>query len=126
MVTLFNLTMAVVVWACGMNSWETDYMFELFPRPQFHHISLHDVNNLNTTIKKSLSALIYNVENAGDDGKYSVLRNFLHTFSTIKVLVQLSDEWMGSSKKWKYGEGVELFHLHPSLVLRQYGVFPYR
>lgn len=126
MVTLFNLTMAVVVWACGMNSWETDYMFELFPRPQFHHISLHDVKNLNTTYKNSLSALIYNVENAGDDGKYSVLRDFLHTFSTVKVLVQLSDEWMGSSKKWMYGEGVELFHLHPPLVLRQYGVFPYR
>ena len=122
----WNLTVAIVAWGSNINTWETDFMLELFPRPYFEHLPLSQIHYDNETHRKHTHALIYNVENSGNDGKYTILRDFLAKFESVKVLVQLSDEWMGSSKKWKHGEGIELFRLYPQLALRQYGIFPYK
>jgi hypothetical protein len=43
----------------------------------------------------------------------------------IAILLHTADEFQGSRKKWKYGEGVEVYSMVP-LVLRQYGIYPYR
>ena len=54
-----------------------------------------------------------------------MIREFLSSCNSIGVLIHLSDEWSGNPKKWWYGEGIELYHFYPQLVLRQYDTHPY-
>jgi hypothetical protein len=123
---LWNITAAIVAWACKIDTWEKEFLFELFPHPYYRHLPFDEVISQKERHLQNTQAVIFNVENAGNDGKYTEIRDFLTTFKNVKVLAQLSDEWMGNGKKWKHGEGIELFHLYPPLALRQYGVFPYR
>ena len=111
----------VLLWACGSDSWESDFLAELFPHSSFVHINLRDFDINGTIVPQSL---VYNIENAGDDAHYDVIRAIITKFK-VKILVHLSDEFQGSGRKWKYGEGVEVYHMVP-LVLRQYSVSPYR
>ena len=39
--------------------------------------------------------VVYNIENAGVDGKYSMLYNLLANNSRVAVLVHTADEWGG-------------------------------
>lgn len=119
-------------------------MREFFPESRFNHIDWPVLRQLNDSAIKP-RVVVYNVENAGEDGKYQPLRDHL-TATKTTILVHTSDEFQGSGRKWKYGEGVEVYnmviqyallvflhHYHHNhdimqvpLVLRQYGIYPYR
>ena len=134
---LKNLNRTLVLWLCRSDGWERDYIFELFPFPHFMHLGVTEWKRLQDNITLSTEVfglsrtqitprvIVYNIENAGMDGKYSMLYNILANDSRVAVLVHTSDEWGGSSRKWKYGEGTDAYPLAP-LVLRQYSVAPYR
>lgn len=112
----------IVLWACGtQSSWEYDYFVELFPLSHFNHVFLK-VTPVTDDVHPKV--LVYNVENAGSDGSYSLIRKLIATHK-IPILVHTSDEYMGNPKKWKYGEGVEMYPLVP-FVLRQYSVHVYQ
>ena len=132
-----NLNHSLVLWLCGSNGWERDYIFELFPFPHFVHIGINEWRHLQENRSLGLQihgsihkrivprVVVYNIENAGSDGKYTALYNVLSNNSRIVVLVHTADEFGGSPRKWKYGEGTDAYPLIP-LVLRQYSVSPYR
>ena len=132
------LKKAIVLYACKSGGWEHDYLRnDVFPLSHFEHMDLGDYHkeaaaiSANSTLSGASKikipkprVLVYNIENSGDDAKYTLIRNLIKEFR-IAVLTHTSDEWQGSPRKWKYGEGVEVYHMVP-LVLRQYGIFPYR
>ena len=132
-----NLNRTLVLWLCRSDGWERDYIFEIFPFPHFMHLGNNEWKRLQENVTLSTEALglsrtqiaprvvVYNIENSGMDGKYSMLYNVLANDSRVAVLVHISDEWGGSPRKWKYGEGTDAYPLVP-LVLRQYSVAPYR
>lgn len=112
----------LVLWACcSPSTWEYDFFLELFPFSHYDHIFLKDTLIADGLLPK---ILVYNVENSGSDGSYTLIRNLISTYK-VSILVHTSDEFNGSPKKWKYGEGVEVYSLVP-FVLRQYSVRPYQ
>lgn len=113
-----------VLWACQSGGWEHDYMRELLPSPKFDHIDLPDLLKLNDSTNIKPRIIVYNVENSGPDGSYQMIRDLLKQYR-ITILVHTSDEFQGWGQKWKYGEGTEVYYMVP-LVLRQYGIWPYR
>lgn len=125
----------IVLYACKSGGWEHDYLRQdIFPLSHFVHYDVADYykevaafanssNNKDAMLPKP-RVLVYNVENSGDDGKYTVIRDLIKEFR-IAILAHTADEFQGSPRKWKYGEGVEVYHMVP-LVLRQYSIFPYR
>jgi len=118
--------MPVVLWATTFLCWETDYLLEIFsPDDGFEHLEWDGKSLPPAIVPSRIRALVYNIQNAGKDATYQEVRSLLVSFPSINVLVHLSDEWQGSSKKWRYGEGIELYRLHPQLVLRQYSPFSY-
>ena len=132
-----NLNRTLVLWLCRSDGWERDYIFEIFPFPHFMHLGVNEWKSLQDNVTLSTEifgsshtqitprVVVYNIENAGVDGKYSMLYNLLANNSRVAVLVHTADEWGGSPRKWKYGEGTDAYPLAP-LVLRQYSVAPYR
>ncbi len=68
--------------------------------------------------------IVYDVSVCGDDVTYPVMRKLISKYQP-RVLVHEADEYEGWDKKWRYGEGTELYKLVP-LVLRQYSVSPYQ
>jgi len=111
------------MWACCTpNTWEYDYFLEFFPFTHFDHIFVKDTQITESGLNPKV--LVYNVENSGSDGSYASIRKLIATYK-IPILVHTSDEFMGSPKKWKYGEGVEVYPLVP-FVLRQYSVHVYQ
>lgn len=115
-------TVVYVLWACGSQGWERDYIRELFSlKENFVHIDLAELQNKpNSTIKPRV--IVYNVENSGADGKYQIIRDLLTTYPTTAILVHTSDEFMGNSRKWKYGEGVEVYRLVGIRVLIYFSI----
>lgn len=116
---MVNLGNVFVLWACKSGGWEHDYVHELFPGSNqnflesnsfnFTHFDAHEFAKLNNPEIKP-RVLIYNIENAGADGAYSDIRSYVSKYR-ITILVHTADEFQGSSRKWKYGEGVEVYNL---------------
>ena len=89
---------------------------QLLPFPHFLHVGYQEwlrwQQNLNLTIpvfgamKMNIKprVIVYNIENSGADGKYTVLYNLLANNSKVAILVHTADEFGGSTRKWKYGE----------------------
>jgi len=118
------LKIVYVLWACQSGGWEHDYMRELLPSPKFEHIDLPDLLKLNDSANIKPRIIVYNIENSGQDGSYKMIRDLLKQY-TITILVHVGDEFQAWSQKWKYGEGTDVYYMVP-LVLRQYGIWPYR
>lgn len=118
-----------VLWLCGTFKYEGPMLLELFPTPQFRHVEHSDYLLANSTyadnIRRNVKAIVYNVENAGQDGNYDIVTNYTNSFR-IPILVHLSDEFQGATgRKWKYGAGVRMVYEHAVCVLRQYSIIPY-
>jgi hypothetical protein len=96
----------------SFDCWEYDYIREIFPESDYKHISKRDFEVTSNNSSKELfpKVIVYNVENSGSDGKYSIIREYIVRYKPI-ILVHLSDEFQGWAKKWKYGEGVEVYNL---------------
>ena len=117
----------VVLWLTKYICWETDHLLEIFHPDEFEHIaSARAQGRLPPSVSGSrVKVVVYNILNAGKDATYSEVRSVVASYPSVNILVHLSDEWQGTKRKWRYGEGVELYHLHPQLVLRQHSPFPY-
>jgi hypothetical protein len=100
-------------------------MLEIFNLENFEHLEWNGKTLPQDLVPSQIRVLIYNIKNAGQDATYQEVRSLIATYSAINVLVHLSDEWQGSAKKWRFGEGIELYRLRPQLILRQYSPFPY-
>jgi len=115
-----------VLWACNSLGWDHDFMRELFPSPKFEHINYPDFLQLNETSRMEMKprVIVYNIENSGHDAQYTVITDLIKQYKP-QILVHTSDEFQGWGQKWKYGEGTNFYNQVP-LVLRQYGIWPYR
>ena len=116
---MVNLGSIYVLWACKSGGWEHDYMHELFPGPTIDYTMTDSFNftHYDAPVFAQLKdpsilprVLVYNIENAGADGTYPEIRKLITTYK-FTILVHTADEFQGSSRKWKYGEGVEVYHL---------------
>jgi len=147
----------MVLWLSSTECWEKDFMREIFAEDKFLHVSKQEfIDNYFTNTTNSDGkifwprVIVYNIENSGPDAKYEVVREYITKYHPA-IIVHMSDEFQGWSKKWKYGEGVEVFnlvsvdspirnhttnmiiftscfihcHLQVPIVLRQYSVKPY-
>lgn len=105
-----------VIWLCKSEGWSSDYFDEIFDERHFIQI---DYQNF---VEKNDSSMIprvvvYNVENAGNDGTYQIVREFLSKFQNkIVVLFHVSDEFQGGKRKWKYGRW-KLYIIYLSFVV---------
>lgn len=109
-----NAMALFVLWACKSDGWERDYIHELFPpEKNFVHVDYVDFVNQADPIKPKV--LVYNVENSGADGTYQQIRQILKENKVI-ILVHTADEFQGSARKWKYGEGIEVYNLVARLL----------
>jgi hypothetical protein len=103
----------VVLWLSNYDTWEQDYLHDIFPTDRFMHIPVSkfiekfNQSTVNETVYRP-RVFVYNVENSGNDGRYQFVRDYIDRFKPL-VLVHLSDEFQGWSRKWKYGEGVEVY-----------------
>ena len=100
-------------------------MLEIFNLANFEHLEWAGKALPSSVNPTQIRVLVYNIKNAGQDATYQEVRSLIATYPAINVLVHLSDEWQGSAKKWRFGEGIELYRLRPQLILRQYSPFPY-
>lgn len=119
----------VVLWVTNFICWETDHLLEIFQPRDFVHIQWEAVRgnkSLAGVESSRFRVLVYNIQNAGKDVKYSEARDLLAAHPSINVLVHLSDEWQGAGRKWRHTEGVDLYKLPQIvLVLRQHSPFPH-
>lgn len=109
----FCQSIHVVLWLSAYETWEKDYLHDIFPEPVYMHIPLQKfLEKFNqSTVANTVycpKVFVYNIENSGNDGRYQVVRDYIDQFKPV-VLIHLSDEFQGWSKKWKYGEGVEVY-----------------
>ena len=118
----------VVLWLTKYICWETDHLLEIFHPDEYEHL---DWSRGHRRLPPSVSGsrvkvVVYNILNAGgSEARYTEVRSVVASFPSVNILVHLSDEWQGTKRKWRYGEGVELYRLHPQLVLRQHSPFRY-
>jgi hypothetical protein len=101
--------MILMLMACCKNAWETDFMKEIFPVERYHRMHVHEFKSRNDSSLQP-RVLMYNVENSENDGSYSAIKALVKQHK-IPVLVHTSDEFQGWPRKWKYGEGTEVYPL---------------
>lgn len=122
---IINLKNFIVLYASGFWCWEHDYLTkDLFPEPRFLHMAVSNYTSSNISDLPEPKILVYNIENSGEDAKYQVVQDLITKYK-ITILVHTSDEFQGWSKKYKYGEGIEVYYMVP-FVLREFSVFPYQ
>jgi hypothetical protein len=93
----------------SMEGWEHDHTREIFPVTQYQHV---DWNTFSALPDKTIQpeVMIYNVENAEDDGSYRKVKALVEQYR-IKILVHFADEHQGLAHKWKWGNGANLYYL---------------
>lgn len=121
-----NSTLVYVVWLC-FPGWDEDFIHEFFPPPRFRHIYrdiYYQYYHGNSSLLKP-KVMVYNIENSRKDEDHDDLVDLVTTLKP-SVLVHLSDEYQGDTKKkWRYRLGSLLYSRVP-LAVRSHSVFPYR
>ena len=106
--------------------WESDFIQEILPSPMYDHISFSNFMKFhNNTPGFKPKVFVYNIENGHTDNAHDIVLNLITRFKP-PALIHLSDEFMGDTgRKWRFRLGSLFYKLVP-LVLRSYGIFPYR
>jgi len=126
-----DIAKTLVLFMYNEPHWSHDYFVNdiFLPKDHFHVMFWPEFQKQDElSIEEQGSELrpkviVYDVSSCGDDVTYPVVRKLIAKYKPL-VLINEADEFEGWSRKYKYGEGTELYKLVP-LVLRQYSVAPY-